>query len=325
MANFWKGKKVLVTGGTGFIGSYVSEQLLKKGYIVSVTTLSKDLENIKHLRGNVKIIKADLTKLEDAIRATKKQDIVLNLAAKVVGVQYKIDHPATMFLGNFEIAKNVLQACLKNKVERVLITSSPTIYSKEAPVPSKEEDGFLGEPDSVNRGYGWGKRASELLARFYFEEYGLKVAIARPYNAYGPRDHFNPSISHVIPGIIYRVFHGENPLIVWGSGKQTRAFIYAEDFAKGLIEVTEKYAVADPINIGTDEEISIGDLAKLIVDISGKDVKIKFDNSKPDGLPRSNCDTKKAKEKLGFEAKVSLKEGLEKTIQWYKKNQKDLS
>lgn len=325
MANFWKGKNVLVTGGTGFIGSYVSEQLLKKGSVVSVTTHSKNLENIKHLRSGVKVIKADLTTLEDSIKATKGQEIVLNLAAKVAGVQYKIDHPATMFLGNFEIAKNILEASLKNKVERVLITSSPTIYSKEAEIPTKEEDGFLGEPDHVNRGYGWGKRASEILARFYFEEYGLKVAITRPYNTYGSRDHFDPAISHVIPGIIYRVFHGENPLVVWGSGKQTRAFIYAEDFARGLIEVTEKYAVADPINIGTDEEISIGDLAKLIVDISGKKVKIHFDTSKPDGILRSNCDTSKAKKKLGFVSKISLREGLEKTIAWYKKNQKSLS
>ena len=152
------------------------------------------------------------------------------------------------------------------------------------------------------------------------QEYGLKVAIARPYNAYGPKDNFDPKISHVIPGIIKRVFDGENPLVVWGSGKQTRSFLYVEDLARGLLETVEKYPEADPVNIGTDEEVTIANLAKMIVELSGKKTKIVFDTAKPDGQPRRNCDTKKAKAKIGFEAQINLEKGLKKTIDWYRKN-----
>lgn len=321
MANFWKGKKVLVTGGSGFIGSYVCEILLKKGAKVTITTHSSRLDNISHIRNKIKVIKGDLRDYSNALLATRGQEVVMHLAAKVAGVQYNLAHQAEMFSENIKMVQNIADACVKNQVKRLLITSSTAVYSKKASIPTPEEEGFFDEPDAGNSGYAWSKRVAELIGRFYSQEYGLEVAIARPGNVYGPRDYFDPSISHVVAGIIKRVFDGENPLIVWGSGKQTRAFIYAEDFARGLVEVTEKYATGDPVNIGTKEETSIGKLAKLIVDLSGKKTKINFDSTKPDGLPRSNVDTKKAREKLGFEAKVTLKEGLRKTIEWYKKNQ----
>lgn len=316
---FWKNKKVLVTGGAGFIGSYVVEQLLEKGSKVSITTHSGNLINILHVINQIEVILADLTKPELAINATKGFDIVLNLASRVAGIQFNINHPATMFKDNFQIAQNVTDACLKNKVERLMLTSSACVYARHCSIPTPEEEGFLDDPEPTNLGYGWAKRVEELIGRFYYQEYGMKIALPRPYNAYGPRDDFNPETSHVIPGLIKRVFDGENPLIVWGSGKQTRSFLFVEDFVRGLIAITEKYPVADPINIGTNEEVTIGDLAKLIVDISGKEIKIKFDNTKPDGQPRRNCDTKKAKEKIGYTANVPLSEGLRKTIEWYKK------
>ncbi len=318
MKDFWHRKRVLVTGGTGFIGSYVAEILLKKGSDVSVTTLDDNFENISGFKKDLKILRANLTDFKDAKRVTKSKDVVLNLASKVAGIQYNVNHPVEMFEDNISIAKNVISAAYQNNVGRLLIVSSACVYSSDSRVPNIEQEGFLGDPESTNLGYGWAKRVSELLGRFYFQEYGFKIAIARPFNAYGPRDNFDPRFSHVIPGIIKRVFDGENPLIVWGSGKQTRSFIYAEDFAKGLLRTVEKYCVSDPVNIGSSEEITIKDLAYLIARLSGKKLKIKFDRRKPDGQPRRMGSVKKAKTKLGFESKTSLKEGLERTIEWYK-------
>lgn len=318
MANFWKGKRVLVTGGTGFIGSFVSGQLLSMGATVTATHKSSRVSNIKGIEKDIELIKTDLTSFASAVKVTKNKDIVLNLASKVAGIQFNKSHPATMFMENIQISKNMIEASLKNDVERFLIVSSACVYPRHCSIPTPETEGFLEDPEPTNLGYGWAKRVAELMGRFYHMEYGMKVGIARPYNAYGPRDDFNPETSHVIPGIIKRVFEGENPLVVWGSGNQTRSFLYVEDFARGLIETIEKYPNADPVNIGTDEEVSIGNLAKLIIKLSGKNTEIKFDTEKPDGQPRRNCDTKKAKELVGFQAKVKLEEGLEKTIDWYK-------
>ncbi len=318
MQNFWKNKKVLVTGGAGFIGSYVVELLFKEGANVSITTKSGEIKNIEHLKKNVQVIKCDLTDLKAATDACKKQEVVLNLASKVAGIQFNKNHPASMFGDNVTIAKNMIEAAYRCDVERFLVTSSACVYSRHCLIPTPETEGFFDDPEPTNLGYGWAKRVAELFGRFYHMEYGMKVAIARPYNAYGPRDNFDPAISHVIPSIIKRVFEGENPLVVWGSGKQTRSFLYVEDFARGLLATTEKYPNADPVNIGTDEEVTVGDLAAMIIEISGKKTAIKFDTTKPDGQPRRNCDTKKAIQKTGFKAKVRLYDGLERTIAWHK-------
>lgn len=320
MKSFWRNKKVLVTGGAGFIGSHLVEILLKKGARITITTKSNDLENIEPLMKDLTIVKADLTKYASALKATKGQEAVINLASKVAGIQFNVSHPATMFSDNILIAKNMVQASVVNNVERFLVVSSACVYPRFCTIPTPEKEGFLEDPEPTNLGYGWGKRVAELLGRFYSQEYGLKIAIARPYNAYGPRDDFNPQTSHVIPGLIKRVFDGENPLKVWGSGQQTRSFLYVEDFARGLIETLEKYPNCDPVNIGTNEEVTIGKLAKLIVKLSGKNLKIEFDRTKPDGQPRRNCNTRKAKKLFGFEAKVPLKVGLTKTISWYKQH-----
>lgn len=318
MKNFWKDRKVLVTGGAGFIGSFTVELLVEKGARVSITTRSGDLENLKSLKGNIKVFRGDLCDFKFASSAVKGKEVVLNLASRVAGIQYNIKHPAEMFMENVQIAKNVIDAARINKVERFLVTSSACVYPRNSTIPTPESDGFLDDPEPSNLGYGWAKRVAELMGKFYSMEYGMKIAIARPYNAYGPRDNFDSDYSHVIPGLIKRGFDGENPLIVWGSGKQTRSFLFATDFAKGLLDVTQKQATCDPINIGSSEEVTIADLARMIVELSGLKTKIIFDKNKPDGQPRRVCDTSKAKKMIGFRAKVPLRDGLERTIKWYK-------
>lgn len=321
MNNFWQDTKVLVTGGTGFIGSHVVEQLIALGARVTVFDRMSDgiVKNIDYLKDKIILLPGNCTSEQDAQQACENQQVVMNLAASVGGIEYNSTHQASMLVDNIKIASVMIEAARVAKVERFLVVSSACIYPATAKIPTAETEGFLAEPEPTNGGYGWAKRVAEKLGMYYSQQYGMKVGIVRPYNAYGPRDHFDAEKSHVIPALIKRVFDGENPLRVWGSGKQTRAFLYVEDFAQGLISAIEKYPVADPVNIGTDEEISIKDLVEMIVSISGKKIKIEFDTSKPDGSPRRNSDNRKAIEKIGFRATTILEDGLKKTIAWYKK------
>ncbi|MEK7060624.1 MAG: SDR family NAD(P)-dependent oxidoreductase [Patescibacteria group bacterium] len=319
----WNGKKVLVTGGTGFIGSHVVEQLVSLKAKVRVLDRMRDgvIKNIEYLKDTVQFISGDCADESEALKACEGQQVVMNLAAKVGGIAYNSTHQATMLFDNLKIASVMIEAARCTNVERFLVVSSACIYPADAKIPTAESEGFLREPEPTNGGYGWAKRMAEKLGMYYSQQYGMKVGIVRPYNAYGPRDHFDPEKSHVIPALIKRVFDGENPLRVWGSGNQTRAFLYVEDFAKGLIDAIDKYPVADPVNIGTNEEVSINTLVEIIVSISGKNTKIEFDTSKPDGSPRRNSDNTKAIEKIGFRAQTKLVDGLKKTIDWYKKEQ----
>lgn len=322
ISSFWKGKKVLVTGGSGFIGSHVVEKLVTKGSIVTILDNMQNgsKSNLSAVKKDVQLLVGDCTNPEDAFKACKKQDIVLNIAARVGGIEYNRTHQATMLRDNLLIGTIMIEAAKKAKVERFLAVSSACVYSNECSVPTPESEGFLGEPEATNGGYGWAKRMSEKLAQYYSEEFGMKVGIVRPYNCYGPRDHFDPAVSHVIPALIKRVFDGENPVKVWGNGKQTRAFLYVDDMAEGMIASIEHYPKPDPINLGTDDEITIKNLIKKIITISGIKTKVEFDTTKPNGSPRRNSDNKKAIKKTGFIAKTSLDEGLKKTIQWYEEN-----
>jgi GDP-L-fucose synthase len=325
-SKFWKNTKVLVTGGAGFIGSHVVEKLVALGASVSVldNLTSGVIKNIAHLDGKVAFVKGNCAIFPDAFKACKGQEVVMNLAARVGGIEFNRTHQATMLTDNLLIATVMLEAAQKASVERFLVVSSACVYPHDVKIPTPESEGFRGEPEETNGGYGWAKRMAEKLGMYYAQEFGMKVGIVRPYNAYGPRDHFDPKLSHVIPALIKRVMDGENPITVWGSGKQTRAFLYVEDFADGLIQAIERYPVPDPVNIGTDEEVSIADLVGMIIRLSGKKATIKFDTSKPDGSPRRNSDNTKAKEKAGFIATTTLREGLQKTIQWYSEHQRKL-
>lgn len=319
--NFWIGQKILVTGGAGFIGSHVVEKLVERRAKVSIldnfqTGKKSNLSKVKDL---IEIIKGDCRSDHDAYVACKNKDIVMNLAARVEGIEFNKTHQATMMSDNLLIGAVMIEGARKANVERFLVVSSACVYPRSCNVPTPESEGFLDEPEPANGGYGWAKRMGEKLGEYYAQQFGMKVGIVRPYNCYGPRDHFEPQPTHVVPALIKRVLNGENPVKVWGTGKQTRAFLHVDDLAEGMILGIEKYPVPDPINLGTDEEISIRDLVEKIIKLSGKDLKIEFDTTKPDGSMRRNSDNSKAKEKIGFTAGFSLEGGLRKTIQWYKK------
>lgn len=322
--NFWKGKKVLVTGAGGFIGSYVSEILVEKGAEVFALLRSEKSNKsfLDELKDKINFHYGDLKNFERCKELVKGKDIVLQLAAKVGGVGFNSKHQAYLYRENTQGFMNLLEAARLENVERFLTVSSACVYPRDCTIPTPEGEGFKDLPEITNEGYGLAKRIQEKLSMYYSKEYGMKIAIARPYNAYGPRDDFNPETSHVIPALIKRVLDGEDPFIVWGSGEQSRAFLYARDFAEGILEVCEKYPNADPINIGTNEEVQIKDVVKLILEITGKTPQIRFDTTKPEGQPRRNCDTTKCETLIGWNSKTPLREGLEKTINWYLKNLK---
>lgn len=316
--SFWSERKVLVTGGGGFIGSHLVERLLKHGSKVRVVGRSEKPINLINCLEKIDYVRADLSKMKNCIRVVHGMDVVFHLASKVAGIEYNVAHPAEMFKTNTLLNLMMLEASRMENVDRYQYTSSTCVYPRYCKVPTPETEGFKDDPEPTVLGYGWAKRIAELQARFYVKEYGMKIAIIRPTNAYGPRDDFSPGTSHVIPALIRKVYESKDVITVWGSGNQTRSFIYVEDLTRAMMEVTEKYAVADPVNIGTEEEITIKDLAHLIIKISEKNLVVKFDLTKPEGQPRKFADITKAKEKINWRPNFILEEGLKKTIEWYK-------
>jgi GDP-L-fucose synthase len=316
---FWRNKKVLVTGGAGFIGSHLVQSLLDREATVRVVDSLENgsLENLSPSKGAMEHVQADLGNLDNCLAACAGMDAVMGLAAKVAGVAYNSSHPAEMFRANTKIGLNLLEATRKLDVERTLVVSSACVYRRNSTVPTPESEGFIDDPEPSNLGYGWAKRVLELQARMYSEEYGAKIAIVRPFNTYGPRDHFDPEYGHVIPSLIKKATEGQDPIIVWGDGTQTRSFIYVTDVVEGMLLALEKYAVADPVNIGTEEEVTVDSLARQIVDLAGTRAGLQFDITRPSGQPRRAPDVTKAREKLGFESKIRLHDGLKRTIDWY--------
>jgi len=316
--NFYKDKNVLVTGGNGFIGSFVVERLLKDGANVSIASRTQK-KFLTHVENDIKFVKCDLLNKNDALNACKDQDFVFHLASKVAGIGYNIEHSGTMMTENSIMSLNMLDAARKSSIERYQYISSTCVYPREASIPTPEGEGMLGDPEPSNLGYGWAKRVGELQAKMHAKEFGMKVSIIRPMNAYGPRDDFDPETSHVIPALIRKIINAKTEVSIWGSGNQTRSFVYVDDVARGMLIALEKLTAPDPINIGTDEEIKIKDLVSMIVNITGmNDLQIKYDKTKPEGQLRKTADTKKAEELIQYKPKYSLEEGLKHTIDWYR-------
>ena len=322
--NFWTDKKVVVTGGTGFIGSHVVEMLLERGAKVTVPTrkLGNAARYLSPHLDRINVLRADLNDPREVPPLVRGQDILLSLAASVGGLSFNMAHPASIYMDNMRSFMNVIEAVRDAGLERMLITSSACVYPRHCQIPTPEEEGFRDRPEPTNEGYGWAKRMEEFLGEACAKEYGMKIAIARPYNCYGPRDNFDPDSSHVIPALIRRIWTDqERPLRVWGSGQQSRSFLYVEDFARGLLEVAEKYTKAEAVNIGADEETTIADLVERLnlihQELSGQRFDVVFDATKPEGQPRRRCDTRKAEREFGYKARWSLDDGLRETVRWY--------
>jgi GDP-L-fucose synthase len=317
---FWSGRRVLVTGGAGFIGSHVVEDLVSDGARVTVAdNLSRGrLDNLAAVQRDVRFLRLDLRDPAQCREACHGQEVVLNLAAKVTGIEYNRTHQREMFEQNMLLQQHPLQAAAESGVGRFLQTSTACIYPHDAAIPTPESEGTRGEPEPTNSGYGWAKRMGERLAEFYARETAMEVCIVRPFNAYGPRDYYDTGTSHVIPALIKKVLEGDDPVEVWGSGRQSRVFVHARDFAKGILLVAEKYPQPDPINIGHDEPITIRELLERIQALAGIRNSVFYNREKPEGYPQRAADTTRLRAVTGgFVPTVPLEEGLREMIAWY--------
>lgn len=313
---FYKDKRVLVAGGTGLIGATVIEELLKRGARVKATVHKKPpvVQNKA-----VDYVKCDLTKKKGCADAIKDVDYVVLCAANTSGAAVMTKNPMVHITTNLLINSQMLEAACLAKVDRFLFVSSTTVYPP-VQYPVKEEEAFNGDPHDSYYGVGWMKRYTEILARFYHKKYGMKVAIIRPTNVYGPYDKFDFETSHVLPALIRRALEGQDPFEVWGDGSAVRDFVYSTDMADALLTALEKSVDCNPINVGSGQPVTIKESVELILKLTGRGkTRVVYDASKPTTIPIRLVDLTKAKSILGFEAKVPFEVGLKKTIDWYRK------
>ena len=320
MKNYWLGKKVLVTGGAGLIGSHIVEELVKKGSIVTVADNLKrgNIKNLRQVINDIEFSKIDLTDKNACNKVCDKKDIVFHLASDAYGLSYSYTHHSEILTHNILLNTNILNACHIKEVKRVLSVSSSCVYSDDAEIPTKESEGFKGEPEKANIGYGWSKRILEIQANQLHLDYGMEIVIVRPANVYGPRDPITGEGTHVIPSLIHKVLFGKGPITVWGSGNQFRNFIYVKDVVKAMLLVTEKCPISKAVNIGSTKSTSMKELIHLITQLSGIQRDIVFDTSKPEGAKHKSVDINLLKEVIGFKPRTAFEEGLFETIKFYK-------
>ena len=314
--SFWTNKRVTVSGGAGFVGSFVAEKLTERGCTQIFVPRSKDYNLVDNEA--VKRLYRD-----------SKPDIVIHLAAVVGGIGANRENPGKFFYDNLMMSVQMMEQGRLFGLEKFVAIGTVCAYPKFTPVPFKEEDLWNGYPEETNAPYGLAKKMSLVQSQSYRQQYGFNSIYLIPVNLYGPRDNFDPKSSHVIPALIKKcvdaVENRDEEIVVWGTGKATREFLYVEDAAEGILLAAEKYNKSDPVNLGSGFEISIKDLVNLIAGLTGFKGKIVWDTSKPDGQPRRCLDTSKAEKEFGFKAKTNFEEGLKKTIEWYVENREVLA
>ncbi len=304
-------KRILLTGGSGFLGKHVLQQL---------QLLGVKPEQVRIPRSRTH----DLRCWDVCQEVVQGQDVVIHLAAHVGGIGLNQAKPAELFYDNLIMGSQLIHAAYLARVEKFVCVGTICAYPKFTPVPFKEEDLWNGYPEETNAPYGIAKKALLVQLQAYRQQYGFNGIYLLPVNLYGPMDNFDPESSHVIPALIRKVHEaqqrGQNYVEVWGDGSPTREFFYAEDAARGILLATQLYNSPEPLNLGTGEEISIRDLIALICELMEFRGEIRWQTDRPNGQPRRCLDVSKARERIGFVAKVGLREGLQRTIEWYRRH-----
>jgi GDP-L-fucose synthase len=302
-------KRIVVTGGAGFLGKQVVEQLCQAGAEPQKITVPRSRDQ-------------DLRRWENCQAVVKEQDIIIHLAAHVGGIGLNREKPAELFYDNLMMGTQLIHAAQEAGVEKFVCVGTICAYPKFTPVPFKEEDLWNGYPEETNAPYGIAKKALLVQLESYRLQYGFNGIYLLPVNLYGPEDNFDPRSSHVIPALIRKVYEaqqrGDKTLAVWGDGSPTREFLYSTDAARGIVMGTQFYDQSDPINLGTNYEISIKDLVELICELMNFEEEIVWETDQPNGQPRRCLDTSKAKAAFEFTAQIDLRQGLKNTIDWYK-------
>jgi GDP-L-fucose synthase len=312
--SFWKNKKVLVTGGSGFLGSHVVSRLKELGATVSAPSHAE--YDLVH---------------EDQIKKfyddNAGSDMVIHLAANVGGIGANREHPGSFFYGNLMMGTQLIHQAYERKIPKFVALGTVCAYPKFAPIPFKEDDLWNGYPEETNAPYGLAKKMMLVQSQGYREEYGYNSIFLLPVNLYGPGDNFDPKSSHVIPALIKKcvdaVENGDGEVVVWGDGSATREFLYVDDAVEGILLAAEKYNKSDPVNLGSAFEISIKDLVTIIAKETGFTGRITWDKSKPNGQPKRKLVVSRAEKEFGFTSQTTFEEGLRKTISWYKTHRKN--
>lgn len=307
-ASFWNGRRVVVTGGAGFLGRFVVQQLEALGPAALLAPRSRDYD----LREREAIVQL----LGDA-----RPDVVIHLAARVGGIGANREHPADFFYDNLMMGVQLMHESWRAGVEKFVALGTVCAYPKFTPVPFKEEDLWAGYPEETNAPYGMAKKMMLVQSQGYRQQYGFNSIFLLPVNLYGPHDNFDLHSSHVIPALVRKCVEardsGAAEIVAWGDGSPTREFLYVEDAAEGILLAAERYSSSDPVNLGSAYEISIKELIELIVRHTGFQGRIVWDTTKPNGQARRKLDTTRARERFGFEARMTFEEGLRKTVAWF--------
>jgi GDP-L-fucose synthase len=306
--DYWRHKRVVVTGGAGFLGSYLVKNLERRG-ATHIFVPHIEEYDLRHLN--------DIQRMLDDARP----NIVIHLAAVVGGIGANRARPAEFFYDNLMMGVQLLHESWRAGVEKFVALGTICCYPKITPIPFREEHLWNGYPEETNAPYGLAKKMLLVQSQAYRQQYGFNSIFLMPVNLYGPGDNFDPASSHVIPALIRRCIEareaGSDHMVVWGDGSPTREFLYVDDAAEGICLATERYNSSEPVNLGSGSEISIKELAETIARLVGFDGRIVWDTTKPNGQPRRRLDTSRARERFGFEAHTTFNEGLRYTIQWY--------